>query len=134
MKNFGLIMMLLLASLSIPTTCFSQGICKDSLVMITAKQLKQTNIIFLEHKRLKERDSVMIKQIDEMDRLLAVYNSIDSINKQQLSSFKKQVEDQNKTIDDMSSKLIKSKKKNRRKNFVLGVLSVALVSIFAFVR
>ena len=76
----------------------------------------------------------MIKQIDEMDRLLAVYNSIDSINKQQLSSFKKQVEDQNNTIDDMSSKLIKSKKKNRRKNFVLGVLSVALVSIFAFVR
>lgn len=76
----------------------------------------------------------MIKQIDEMDRLLAVYNSIDSINKQQLSSFKKQVEDQNKTIDDMSFKLIKSKKKNRRKNFVLGVLSVALVSIFAFVR
>lgn len=76
----------------------------------------------------------MIKQIDEMDRLLAVYNSIDSINKQQLSSFKKQVEDQNKAIDDMSSKLIKSKKKNRRKNFVLGVLSVALVSIFAFVR
>ena len=102
--------------------------------MITAKQLKQTNIIFLEHRRLKERDSVMIKQIDEMDRLLAVYNSIDSINKQQLSSFKKQVEDQNKTIDDMSSKLIKSKKKNRRKNFVLGVLSGALVSIFAFVR
>lgn len=102
--------------------------------MITAKQLKQTNIIFLEHRRLKERDSVMIKQIDEMDRLLAVYNSIDSINKQQLSSFKKQVEDQNKTIDDMSSKLIKSKKKNRRKNFVLGVLSVALVSIFVFVR
>lgn len=102
--------------------------------MITAKQLKQTNIIFLEHRRLKERDSVMIKQIDEMDRLLTVYNSIDSINKQQLSSFKKQVEDQNKTIDDMSSKLIKSKKKNRRKNFVLGVLSVALVSIFAFVR
>lgn len=76
----------------------------------------------------------MIKQIDEMDRLLAVYNSIDSINKQQLSSFKKQVEDQNKTIDDMSSKLIKSKKKNRRKNFVLGVLSVALISIFTFVR
>lgn len=76
----------------------------------------------------------MIKQIDEMDRLLAVYNNIDSINKQQLSSFKKQVEDQNKTIDDMSSKLTKSKKKNRRKNFVLGVLSVALVSIFAFVR
>lgn len=76
----------------------------------------------------------MIKQIDEMDRLLAVYNSIDSINKQQLSSFKKQVEDQNKTIDDMSSKLIKSKKKNRRKNFVLGIFSVALVSIFAFVR
>ena len=76
----------------------------------------------------------MIKQIDEMDRLLAVYNSIDSINKQQLSNFKKQVEDQNKTIDDMSSKLIKSKKKNRRKNFILGVLSVALVSIFAFVR
>lgn len=76
----------------------------------------------------------MIKQIDEMDRLLAVYNSIDSINKQQLSSFKKQIEDQNKTIDDMSSKLIKSKKKNRRKNFVLGVLSVALVSIFVFVR
>lgn len=76
----------------------------------------------------------MIKQIDEMDRLLAVYNSIDSINKQQLSSFKKQVEDQNKTIDDMSSKLIKSKKKNRRKNFAIGVLGVALVSIFAFVR
>ena len=76
----------------------------------------------------------MIKQIDEMDRLLAVYNSIDSINKQQLSSFKKQVEDQNKTIDDMSFKLIKSKKKNRRKNFILGVLSVALVSIFVFVR
>ena len=76
----------------------------------------------------------MIKQIDEMDRLLAVYNSIDSINKQQLSNFKKQIEDQNKTIDDMSSKLVKSKKKNRRKNFALGVLSVALTSIFAFVR
>lgn len=76
----------------------------------------------------------MIRQIDEMDRLLAVYNSIDSINKQQLSSFKKQVEDQNKTIDDMSSKLVKSKKKNRRKNFALGVLGVALASIFAFVQ
>ena len=76
----------------------------------------------------------MIKQIDEMDRLLAVYNSIDSINKQQLFNFKKQVEDQNKTIDDMSSKLVKSKKKNRRKNFALGVLSDALDSIFEFVR
>lgn len=76
----------------------------------------------------------MTRQIEEMDRLLAVYNSIDSINKQQLINFEKQIEDQDKTIDEINSKLVKSKKRNRRKNFAFGVLGIALASILVFVR
>lgn len=76
----------------------------------------------------------MTRQIEEMDRLMAVYNSIDSINKQQLLNFEKQIEDQDKTIDEINSKLVKSKKRNRRKNFALGVLGIALASILVFVR
>lgn len=120
--------MILLLSLLTQTTCFSQGIWKDSLAVITTRQLKQANIIFAEHARLKERDSVMTEQIETMNRMMGIYNAIDSINRARINSYSQKVEDQKKEIDSISNDLKAARKKSRKKSFAIGILGAVIVT------
>lgn len=90
------------------------------------QQLKQTNIIFVEHTRLKARDSVMTEQIETMNRMMGIYNAIDSINRARLNSYSQKIEDQKKKIDSINHDLLAAKRKSRRKNFAIGILGAVL--------
>lgn len=96
------ILLILLISLSLPMLGFSQNtfpkIVQDSMIVITPQQLKHTNLIFLEHKKLKSEILELNKKLslqkqinDKLEESLVVqtntienYKSMESINKDML--------------------------------------------------
>ena len=75
---------LFLVSLLIPILSFSQDIypklLNDSLVVITPLQLKKTNLIFLEHRKLKLENNELQLQTAKYKQLYANCLVADSIN------------------------------------------------------
>lgn len=122
------IIIALLMGLLIPTICFSSTISnlneKDSLIRITETQLKQTNIIFLEHRKLLKKDSVLSQQVLDLEKALEIYNDIDSIRNIQIKALDRQIEDNNIQIINLNNKLDRSKKKIRNRNYAIIFLSV----------
>jgi hypothetical protein len=81
---------LFLLSLLIPIVCTSQNIypqiLNDSLVVITPLQLKQTNLIFAEHSRLKQENQLLNSKIALLNRDAQIFHSIDSLRVIQLNN------------------------------------------------
>lgn len=89
MKRFGtLLLVILLATI----TSFSSNICQkteqDSIVSITSKQLKETNLIFVEHSKLLVENNLLLKQIEnyKLDNFILVKS--DSIKSLQIENYK----------------------------------------------
>lgn len=103
------ISLLLLISLLTAISCFSQDIypkkLNDSLVVITANQLKQTNLIFLEHGKLSKENKMLYNKVALLDSLNNNYVKIDSIN--------------NITINNLKQELSKKSKKPI-KHYIIG--------------
>lgn len=60
-------------------TCFSSTIYKDSIIVITPIQLKNTNLIFAEHSKLLKENSLLKRQIEnykEDNKLLIKSDSV----------------------------------------------------------
>lgn len=68
--------------------CSSQNIypklVNDSLVVITPQQLKATNLIFLEHKKLKLEIPELKKQLASYESLINSYEKTDSVRNAQV--------------------------------------------------
>lgn len=110
MKRF---VILLLAILLATTTSFSlntyQRTEQDSIVSITSKQLKETNLIFVEHSRLLTENNLLLKQVEnyKLDNSLLI--KFDSIKTVQIENYKRltlaydfkltQLENENKRKD-----------------------------------
>lgn len=66
--------LVLIVSLLIPILSFSQNIypkiTKDSLIVLTPLQLKQTNLIFVEHEYYKDINTQLEKQVIVMDSII----------------------------------------------------------------
>lgn len=90
MKRLGI---LLLITLSVTITCFSTNILKttnnDSTVLITSNQLKYTNLIFAEHQKLLEENSLLIRQIDNYKNKIVLMNQTDSLRLSQIDNYQK---------------------------------------------
>lgn len=103
------ISLLLLISLLTAISSFSQDTypkkLNDSLVVITANQLKQTNLIFLEHDKLSNENKMLYNKITLLDSLNNNYAKIDSIN--------------NITINNLKQELSK-KSKSPVKHYIIG--------------
>lgn len=103
------ISLLLLISLLTAISSFSQDTypkkLNDSLVVITANQLKQTNLIFLEHDKLSNENKMLYNKITLLDSLNNNYVKIDSIN--------------NITINNLKQELSKKSKKPI-KHYIIG--------------
>lgn len=124
---------LFLTSLLVTIATFSQNISyprqiSDSTVEITAQQLKQTNLIFIEHKSLIEENKELNLQINKYGELVKNYNKQDSINKikiDELMKFSTYANDQIILKDKEITKLKRSKKN-------LKFLTIGGFSISAF--
>lgn len=109
-------LLILLISLFLPMLSFGQNtypkIVQDSLLVITQQQLKQTNVIFLEHKKLKTEvtllnnkirlqkevidklDTVIMNkniQISNSERLLTLKNGLITTQDKQISAYKQNI-------------------------------------------
>jgi len=123
------------------TVTFSQNISyprqiNDSIVEITAEQLKQTNLIFIEHKSLKSENKELNFQINKYKDLVHNYNQQDSINRIKIQDLANYSEFANKQLTIKDKEITKLKKvKNNYKIFTICGISVsALLGILFFCK
>lgn len=86
----------------------------DSLVVITPQQLKASNLIFLEHKKLKLERFELNKQLTSYELLIANYAKTDSIRLQQLARAELQMQMYDEAISKQREQIAKMNKKNKR--------------------
>lgn len=86
----------------------------DSLVVITPQQLKASNLIFLEHKKLKLERFELNKQLTSYELLTANYAKTDSIRLQQLARAELQMQMYDEAISKQRKQIAKMNKKNKR--------------------
>lgn len=86
----------------------------DSLVVITPQQLKASNLIFLEHKKLKLERFELNKQLTSYELLTANYAKTDSIRLQQLARAELQMQMYDEAISKQRERIAKMNKKNKR--------------------
>ena len=79
---------------------------QDSIVSITAQQLKYTNLIFIEHKKLLEENSLLCKQINNYQLEVKTLEQIDSIRKSQIINERILYENQIKDLTSKKNKTI----------------------------
>ena len=135
------IVILLLVSLLQMTVTFSQNISyprqiNDSIIEITAKQLKQTNLIFIEHKSLKSENKELNFQIDKYKDLVNNYEQQDSINRIKVKELSNYSEFANKqlTIKDKEITRLKKVKNNYKIFTICGISVSALLGILLFCK
>ena len=86
----------------------------DSLVVITPQQLKASNLIFLEHKKLKLERFELNRQLTSYELLTANYAKTDSIRLQQLARAELQMQMYDEAISKQREQIAKMNKKNKR--------------------
>lgn len=86
----------------------------DSLVVITPQQLKASNLIFLEHKKLKLERFELNKQLASYELLTTNYAKTDSIRLQQLARAELQMQMYDEAISKQQEQIVKMNKKNKR--------------------
>lgn len=127
------IVILLLISLLQTTVTFSQNISyprqtNDSIVEITTEQLKQTNLIFIEHKSLKSENKELNFQIDKYKDLINNYNQQDFINRIKIQELSNYSEFANKQLAIKDKEITKlNKVKNNYKVFTICGISVSVL-------
>lgn len=63
-----------------------------------------------------------------MDTLMSIYNGIDSINMRQIAQYQLDAKIKEQKIDKLSVELAASKKKTRKRNRVIAILSAAFAA------
>lgn len=66
--------------------------------MIGTEQLKETNLIFLEHKKLLEENALLYKQLENFQKSYTVLSQIDSTRVKEIGQYIEILEDRNKQI------------------------------------
>ena len=130
------ILVILLISIFQKTLCFSQTIypkiVSDSLVSITSSQLKQTNLIFAEHQKLKSINVQLDAKFDLQEEISSIFNQSAMIKDLQIANLET-INDINKsTLLSINKELIQYKK--RQKLLVIGgcTISASLALLLLF--
>lgn len=97
---------------------------QDSTIQITHKQLKQANLIFIEHKKLINENDLLLKQLNNYECLNNNLIQIDSVKTIQLNKCKDLNNDYKRVIDNLNED-IKSKE-NSIKAWKIGCFSFGL--------
>jgi hypothetical protein len=132
MRNFILTLALWIPILSFSQTTYPQ-ITKDSLVVITHQQLRQTNVIFEEHYNLKRENHLLCEEIIIMDSMINNLEMSSNYYNECIDNYKDSTVIKNKQISDLNKSVEKIKK--RRNNVysggsvVIGILIILLCLI-----
>ena len=96
MRKFAI---LLLITLLTAITSFSQTIS------IGTEQLKETNLIFIEHRKLLEENALLYKQLDNFQKSYNILTQIDSTRIKEIAEYKEIVNDRNKQIENLNKEI-----------------------------
>lgn len=108
MKSILKLGLILFISLLTPTLSFSQDMSQktqDSLIIITPKQLKITNLIFAEHSELKKERPLLLKQIEGLEGIVNNFSIQDSIRTVEIATYEEKVATDQKKISKLRKKL-----------------------------
>lgn len=109
-----------------PICCSSQTTypqkLNDSLIVITPTQLKQTNLIFLEHRKLKQQVKEYDVQIMSYKYMMDSYHRTDSLQRAEIGGLYEDI----RTYDAKEKKLNKELK--LFKNLTIGGFSIGIIS------
>lgn len=124
------IVILFCVSLLTVILCSSQNtypkILNDSLIVITNDQLKQTNLIFVEHSKFKEENRELYNQLSNYNALIDNYKQIDSLQIGEI----KELKIRNDNLEKMYNEKIRSVTK--KKNYIIagsGLLNIILLLV-----
>lgn len=95
--------------LSFSQTTWKPKMINDSLIVITSSQLKQTNLIFLEHKKLKLTVSELSNQVSNYQLLYNNSLKKDSLYNQSISNMIVEIQQKDLQIQDQAVKINKQK-------------------------
>ena len=130
------ILIILLISIFQKTLCFSQTIylriVSDSLILITSSQLKQTNLIFAEHQKLKSMNVQINTKFGLQEEISSMFNQSAMIKDLQIANLET-INDINKsTLLNINKELNQYKK--RQKLLVIGgcTISASLALLLLF--
>ena len=90
---------LLLITLLTAITSFSQTIS------IGTEQLKETNLIFIEHRKLLEENALLYKKLDNFQKSYNILTQIDSTRIKEIAEYKEIVNDRNKQIESLNKEI-----------------------------
>ena len=127
MKNIVKLGLILFISLLIPISSFSQDTyqtTKDSLIVITPKQLKITNLIFAEHSELKKEQPLLKLQIEGLEKIIDNYTIQDSIRIAEIATYEEKVASDQKKIKKIKNRL------NLSSGLNLGLFMGLILAIF----
>ena len=97
------------------TISFSQTISRetenDSTVLITSNQLKNTNLIFIEHEKLLKENALLYKQLDNYKVSNDLLVQTDSLRKKEIAEYKLLTESFNDEIKKLNKEI---KRKDKR--------------------
>lgn len=122
---------LCLLSLLTVIACFSQStyplILNDSLIVISPTQLKQTNLIFLEHKKLSLENSELKIQNENYGKLIFNYQVSDSVKNEQISLLTNSLGEYNSIIEEQKVQIGKlQSSKKLYKGIAVGGVTISL--------
>lgn len=101
---------------------------EDSLITITESELRDINIIFLEHSKLLKQNDVLNSQILKLEDVIVGYNQIDSLRIKEQNILNNIIEQQTKD----NKKLNKKLKRRKTVSNIFIILS-AILSTFIIV-
>lgn len=105
----------LLATITAFSSNISRGIENDSIVSITSEQLKETNLIFVEHAKLLKENSLLVEQLDNYIVDVQLLEEADSIRVLQIENYKAMMESYQDHVKELNKEI---KKKER---LLLGI-------------
>lgn len=95
------------------TACFSENIYpkiyNDSLIVITPIQLKQTNLIFLEHQKLQLENIELNNQINDYNSMLNNYDYMINTRTKQIDTLNSIIINKDKELKNINKSLEKTK-------------------------
>lgn len=70
-------------------------------IIITSEQLRETNLIFLEHKQFKQQIPLLKQQIYNLEQINYSWQKTDSINQTIIYNYKNQLIEKDKSIQNL---------------------------------
>src|SRR5574344_1003059 len=109
MKNIKKLLVVLCISLFMPIPMISQNILRtipDSVIVLTPRQAKITNLIFAEHYKWSKEVPLLNNQLNSYKNLINNYNKVDSLHIKEISLLKDQNNESIKNIKNLNKILI----------------------------